>query len=647
MSQLRVPQRSGLLIAGLLVVAVAPAPAQWRSQSINLQPGWNAIYLDVDPPESDADGLLAGLPVESVWMWNQRFNAINFLADPEELLPSNPDWLVYFPPSSPQAGVKTLFGLKGGEQYLVKLGGISPATLTVTGRPVPQRTRWITNSYNLAGFEIDSAAPPTYGQYFAPAPQHRGSQSAFRMEPSGRWTPINDSYVMRRGEALWIYSKGASSYNGPLDLTGIAATFMDYNRNTEEFTFELRNRTGQARTYTLELEPSAAPPIAGEAAVHAPTKLGFFQFDQGPESFGGYIPVQPSVTITVPANGVREVRFAIDRVAMGPIPDGTFATFQSLLAVKDGAGARRTVPVRAFALNQTLALLDSATVNTKLAQKSDPGINASPWEGLWVGRVRLDAVNFPANLPERNRPVPAGGEFDFRIIVHIDETGTARLVQQVTLMSKTVAPEKREIVLVTNDERLADFDGVVDRGGQLVGQRISSVNFPYFNIQGEPRHTISSTGGEFEDGDSATTNTLTFRVPLDYDDPLNPFMHRFHPDHDNLDPNFQPFPESEVDIDGDGVDDLRYAATTRRESLSILRDITMEFAGVEPGRAAADLNPGWLANRIGGYYREEIYGLYRTNYGAQPAPIRTPLITTGTFSLVRVSSVAKLNDGVN
>ncbi|HSH15605.1 MAG TPA: hypothetical protein VLD18_06210, partial [Verrucomicrobiae bacterium] len=52
--------------------------AQWHQQSIQLRPGWNAVFLEVRPEPEDCDTLLAGLPVESVWDWNRSADSVQF-----------------------------------------------------------------------------------------------------------------------------------------------------------------------------------------------------------------------------------------------------------------------------------------------------------------------------------------------------------------------------------------------------------------------------------------------------------------------------------------------------------------------------------------------------------------------------------------
>src|SRR5687767_4407556 len=98
-------QRSSLIriLAGLLLLASSPVWAQWRTQTINLRPGWNAVFLEVQPEPRESDAVLAGLPVEAVWRWNRRFNPVQFIQDPDTLVPASPDWLVYLPANHPLA----------------------------------------------------------------------------------------------------------------------------------------------------------------------------------------------------------------------------------------------------------------------------------------------------------------------------------------------------------------------------------------------------------------------------------------------------------------------------------------------------------------------------------------------------------------
>ena len=116
------------------------------------------------------------------------------------------------------------------------------------------------------------------------------------------------------------------------------------------------------------------------------------------------------------------------------------------------------------------------------------------------------------------------------------------------------------------------------------------------------------SGGPFGSG------TLNGQLTLGYDDPLNPFKHVYHPDHDNLDARFeQALPEG-------------------RESFTVIRQLAMDFTGTDP----LGLNPpGWGETETGGTYRETFTGLHRR-----------AIQISGTFRLVKVATVPELNDGL-
>jgi hypothetical protein len=196
--------------------------------------------------------------------------------------------------------------------------------------------------------------------------------------------------------------------------------------------------------------------------------------------------------------------------------------------------------------------------------------------------------------------------------------GTASLLQKVTLMWKDgsytnnaegrgVLAQEGRYVLVTNDRLLNNFSGAVLRDGQQVGRRFSSTAFAF-------RDPIPmGSSGDF----GVSNSVFGCTVPLDYQDPINPFKHKYHPDHDNLNDRF----------------DL--AVTNRlaegRESFTVTRRILLQFTGADPDRLAL---PGWGDTQLGGIYRETITGLHKE-----------PLNIEGTFRLHRASPVGVLNDG--
>ena len=110
------------------------------------------------------------------------------------------------------------------------------------------------------------------------------------------------------------------------------------------------------------------------------------------------------------------------------------------------------------------------------------------------------------------------------------------------------------------------------------------------------------------------TTSLSATVSMGYDDPLNPFVHRYHTDHNNLDERFNTLlPEG-------------------FESFTFDRAITMTFTSEDP---TGENPPGWGHDVIGGTYRERITGVHKR-----------AIYVEGTFLLRKASSVGVLNDGL-
>ncbi len=63
----------------LLLMVVGSVRGQWVRREIPLNPGWNAVFLDVAAEPADCDALFAAYPaIESVWRWNRRFSSGDF-----------------------------------------------------------------------------------------------------------------------------------------------------------------------------------------------------------------------------------------------------------------------------------------------------------------------------------------------------------------------------------------------------------------------------------------------------------------------------------------------------------------------------------------------------------------------------------------
>jgi hypothetical protein len=615
-SRARLSRRVALVALFGLLLAVQTASAQWTNQTITLKPGWNSVFLEVQPEPAECDTLFAGLAVESAWMWNRRFSSVQYIQDPSELVPGQPDWLTWLPSSGQSSPAVNLFILQGGYSYLIKLAtNAAQVNWTVRGRPLVRATEWLSDSLNMVGFAVDGASPPTFQVYFAGAAAQAG-KPAYRLNTSGGWTQVNAATERpNRGEAYWVQTTGPSTYSGPLAVTLEQGRGLDYGRILVEQTLLIRNASPSNRLVTLKQVPSMTPPDMSFPALAGAVPLSYYLASY-PTNVG-FVPLPAQLTNMLAPGDEWSIRLAVrrpDMAAYTPPTGVTNALYQSLLQISDGVGTRVLVPVTA----QGLQNYGGGGVKDLwgVAPKGTAG-ETNRRAGLWVGSAVVRKVNQPASLgAPKNTPTPTASEFQVRLLLHVDNAGQARLLQKVLLMwSNGVARVNdqgyREVVLpgryvlVTDDALIPRFSGSALRDGEPVARRFSSSAFAF-------RHPISLTqtnAGEFGGDGSA----FTALVSIGYDDPVNPFKHSYHPDHNNLDETFtRKLP--------DGV-----------ESFTVNRQITFQFTAADPDKLTL---AGWGDTQLGGVYRETITGLHKNT-----------LYVEGSFRLQQASRVGVLNDG--
>jgi len=592
------------------------ALAQWTDQVIPLVPGWNAVHLQVEPFPRSCDELFAGLPIESVRMWNPRFNPVQFIQDPATLVPESANWLTYLPPSHPRADQTTLFRVLGGQCYLIQLANTaSPTNWVVLGRPVSPRTEWITDSFNLAGFSVDAQSSPTFRDFFEPSPAHSGA-TFYRLRTDGHWeqVPLPNLTLMQNGQAYWLECQGRSTYQGPLEIGVEQAGGLDFGHVLEEQTLVLRNTGIDAKSMSIRQLPSAPPP----PGAPFPSQAG-----DVPLSYWLSSESMPGIWTNLPATLIRNnvapgaewrLRLAVRRKDMSAPPtavDGLEPRYESLIEVTESAGSsRHLIPVSAYGLQR---FRNTALARAGLGRNddSDEILHA----GLWVGSVVVGGVNQPASVGDSDIPRTTASKFQFRIILHVDASGQVRLLQKVLQMWKrgTSKPDpddpSREIVdvpgrfvLLTDETLAASYSGATLRDGEPVGRRISTAAFSF------RQPLIMASADDF--GSEGSTFVCT--NILDYQDPLNPFVHRYHPDHDNLN-------ESYTSLLAPGT-----------EAPTVTRMISLEFTADDPDRLQI---AGWGSSQLGGIYRETVQGLHKA-----------PLYVEGTFRIHLSSDIPTLND---
>lgn len=618
----------GFLLAVLLFLSASNARAQWMTQSIQLHPGWNSVFIEVEPEPRTPAQLFQGIPVESAWAWNDRFSTIQFLQDPNTLVPESPEWLHYYPASNPASFGNNLFLVTAGSPLLIKLAGDAPVTWNVAGMAHFGAIHWIPNSFNLTGFYVDPASPPTFTSYFAPSAAHV-NQPMHRLNAQGDWELITDpqTRTVNPGEAYWIYCNGTSRYAGPLLAESDLGFALEFERVLTKLPVRVKNSSGAARNITFSLLPSGNPPSEGLPQLAGPVPLSYFD-GIFPGGLGEWQEFSGALSLSLGSAKSTQLQLQVRRKDLLPFggDPGASYLYEGILQITDGAGSRIRFPLSAedtrgdglttAAGRPSLAVTGNKMARMNIRQGATPSVNVRA--GLWEGTVTLHEVSQPSNVGDPNVVRPASGGLTFRILVHVDANGAAKFLQQVYLLFEegtliddpndpSIPPGKivdapGRFVLVTSESSIANFTGSLIRDGEAVGRRYSTTAFAFK----DPLPMTSM--GAF--GDIGSKVGVTVSLP--YNDPLNPFFHKFHPDHDNKDRRFQ--------------NDLGAGF----ESFNISRNVELEMTSSVPdGLPAVGIGDKLLV----GTYRETITGLHK-----QAINIR------GTFRLDRVSLVDTISN---
>jgi hypothetical protein len=563
--------------------------AQWRTQTIQLQPGWNAVHLEVQPQPDDCDTIFANLPVDSVWKWNRRFSTIQFVTDPSTLLPEDPDWLVWLPLSDKRAFLRRLRSLNANESYLIKVADdAGPVTLAIKGQVVLASLDWYPHGLNLVGFPVNPVNPPTFADFFKFTPEVKTSlgyaNELFRLDSLGHGLRIvqPNRDKIQPGVAYWIRTEKKPASISALQVTASAGA-LDFGAILSVQDLQIRNTLAtEAMGVTVRLSDSETPPpnsglpeLAGQIPLSYLSRgtNGSWNWQAFPA--GGLAnTLAPGETWTLPL-GLRRQDLA------QYLPHGTnSATYQGILDVSDAAQSLLiSVPVTA----SSAGLVAAGTLS--LGDLLVEGFNDKA--GLWVGQTTLNQVNAPAYTGTNLISTPA--PMSLRLIMHVDNTGQARLLQEVLLAWD---PTLNEAPHTNGTYALYASEDALPSSATDV-KRISSVGFPVMA-------PVPMSGG--------LTNELEGTVNIGFGDPTNPFLHRYHPMHDNKDWDFVPY-------------------TNAVEVPNITREISMNFTA----ETNAALDPMWGVDTVAGTYSETLLGLR-----AQP------IIMQGDFALQRISRIDQL-----
>lgn len=255
-----------LFFAGVFAGLPSAEAQLLRTQRVDLNQGWNAVYLELDPSESDPATLFAGLPVDVVALYVVPNRGAQFIVNPGAGLLGAYGWLVWYSPTRSDAFLTTLRGVYGAKPYLIH--ATSNTTFEISGSTALSALAWTPDSYNFVGFPVASPGAPTFRQFFRGSPAHNHNKIYRLVDNTWRQVLDPGAQTMRAGEAFWIYCDGRSDYPGPLEVSTRSHLGVTLSsRAGGEVVF--KNRTDYPVSFRIEHLTDPAQPIPVSTPVLA------------------------------------------------------------------------------------------------------------------------------------------------------------------------------------------------------------------------------------------------------------------------------------------------------------------------------------------------------------------------------------------
>ncbi len=338
-----IQQRIGryLALSGLVIACAIPIRAQdgfpghQRIQEIALRAGWNAVFLEVEPLDVAPAKVFSGLPVDKVATLFKSPTTNQFVTNPGVDLFKGRGWGVWYAPGLPEAFLKSLDAIHGNRAYLVHAK--SACQWHARGRVVLTAPEWRPDAFNFVGFPVRAFGGPTFQQFFAGSPAHKG-QLIYRLA-DGRWKQVlqPSTEVMRSGEAFWIFCKGSSDFHGPLRVELASRQGLLLSTGASEVI--LRNACPHPLEPTLHHVPGAAAPLPLSILVR---------------SFGNPAAPVDSLAARMPAGAWEQAMPPLEIAASIAVPfecrtgEMTSAEQASILKITTDLGTETWIPVLGF-----------------------------------------------------------------------------------------------------------------------------------------------------------------------------------------------------------------------------------------------------------------------------------------------------------
>ena len=572
--------RSLAFAAVWMAASVACADVTVR-QTITLNSGWNAVYLEV-APHGTPDEVFANWPVRSAGFYDPA----SFLATRQfssswnsQGLSMNPIsmWHRDYPEGSQVAAIPA------GTVCIAFSTNATKTTVSLVGVPAAPRMTWhVTDTnevYNFVGFSLQDGASVTPGDYFEGFDGNLLKGGFFRFfgrnpDAMPNVMQLYASETVSDGDVLLVASDVQGDWSGVLNVSPMNGP--DFGSESSRATMCVRNDGAQARMVAVELRTSTS---YGEVAL--PREAIYVRDAATALTNAAWAAVGPAdapiAAKRLAAGETWNLEFGLDRASFDTGAKGR--SFGALLRVTDVDGKSK--------MRVDVPLVGETSGGTA-ASRTWPG-------GLWVADVAFNRIVAPGAASETE----TGGTAKLRLPIHVDANGRVRLLQRVVAAGETAADG-------TYSYRLYAGEAEVPATAH-VAMRMSAVCLPTeMPVVESERGSFSAGGVSFAFDVSGGGATSLLRHPL-------------HPQHDGLKWDFKTAAPN-------GDDFKNYKGDVKPETFSVGSRIEI----------ALDLNGGeaaWNPEQTkGGTCRWTLTNLMRQG----------PITIVGDMSIKRVSPQTEL-----
>jgi hypothetical protein len=544
-----------------LAAFASAAQAQWYTKTYELKAGWNSIWLSGDASYGTMDELFpASSGVLEVWRWNPNPDKVLFTQTPSTATVQSDEWTIWT-----RGGSEALLQkMVGNSAYLVNCQ--TATSLSIKQKSIPPEATWLRSGANFIGFPVKKGNA-TFSSYFSrmltgDLLQPRGLLTTAKIFSyvGGALGSSNPARVLltdslEPDKPYWFDTQAVSDFYGPLSFETPFNNGLAFGRTATSVSLGVTNRSSSAQTLTFTLQNSEEAPIS-QTPIATPAPL------LRTDSSGASVDAS-SFSVVVSGSGRATVEFGINRTGM---VDGK--VYASTLVITDAAGLMEVrIPVT--------------------AQAATPA-------GLWQCEVAVSAVSSTTAAAARStsKSQATAQAFPLSFLMHVDTAGKGRLLRQAFVGRLVASGNPLGITVI---ERL------------IQGAAVSDVKPLRFFAPIMPRRSpiVETTGSAISGAE------MNWSLVHGYTDPSNPFVHAFHPDHDNMDAKFTtPLAE--------GI-----------ESYTVTRNCTLSFTSTPPDNSSI---PGWGTTLLGGIYTEVMFGVNKT-----------PITLGGMFTMRRISEISTID----